>query len=341
MRSELIEKVQDRMEDQDSEALAVTQAENLEYLTGIHDISGVLILTQDDWHFVVPKFFRYSVQGISNTRVHGGSEEREGMLRNIFDDIGVDEVSADREGEFADVDFNRLEVLKESRMRKTDKEIEKIRRACKIGDSAFNHLQAFFETGRSEWELAASIELFFRQEGSYNSFDPLVHFNTTEPHRTPGDRKADKGDLVLVDLGCKYRGYCSDMTRMIPNSCKGDRKELIEAVSEIQKSSLERVESGAEISEIASSAVDKVDDLGFSVDNHYLHSLGHGVGVEIHEAPGMSVESEGTLDTGMVITIEPGLYVPDLGGVRIEDTVVVKDDGFERLTKEKKIYERG
>lgn len=340
MRSELIDKVQGLMEEKDLEAFAVTRGKNMEYLSGIHDVSGVLIITPDDWKFLVSKFFRYSAEKISNTRVYRDPEERTEMMEDIFSEIGVEKVASDMEGEFADVAFERSDLLKEARSIKTDREIEKIKRACKIGDSAFNHLEGFFEVGRSEWELASSIELFFRQEGSYNSFDPLVHFNTVEPHRPPGDRKAEKGDLVLVDLGCKYKGYCSDMTRMIPNSCRGESKELIEAVSEIQRRSLEMVESGAEASEIAESAQDQVEDLGFSVDNHYLHSLGHGVGVAIHEAPNMSVESESVLEEGMVVTIEPGLYVPDIGGVRIEDTVVVKENGFERLTKEKRIYER-
>ncbi len=340
MRSELIERVQCLMEERDIEAFAVTQGKNLEYLTGIHDIFGVLVLTKNDWQFVVPKFFRYSVDDIPNTHVHGDVEERKEILERIFEDIGIEDVPTDRKEDLIDRESENMDIMKEARIKKTAKEIERMKRACSIGDSAFNHLSGFFEIGRSEWELAASVELFFRQEGVYNAFDPLVHFNTFEPHRPPGDKEAEKGDLVLTDLGCKYQGYCSDMTRMIPNSYRGEEKKLVDAVAEIQKSSLERVRADADISDIASSARDRVEGLGFSVEDHYIHSLGHGVGVEIHEPPSMSVDSEITLEPGMVVTVEPGLYVPGTGGVRIEDTVVVREDGFERLTGEKRIYER-
>ncbi|MDY6789623.1 MAG: Xaa-Pro peptidase family protein [Candidatus Nanohaloarchaea archaeon] len=340
MRPDLIQRFQDMMEEEDIPAFAVVESSNLEYFTGIDDLSGVLVLTQEDRIMAVPKFFRYSFQEVSGARVYTDSEDRKETLESIFKDLGIDSILSDREGELSGIDMEKSGLVEKARIRKTDKEVDKLKKAAKLGDRAFEHLFDRFKPGMSEWKLASEVEQFFRRNNAYNSFDPLVHFNTVEPHRNPDERTADRSDLVLADIGCKLNGYCSDMTRMIPNDTSGDREELIEAVSDLQRRCLERVEPGAEISSMAGFARDRAEELGFSVEKNYLHSLGHGVGVDIHEQPSVSVNSERALEPGMVITVEPGLYVPETGGVRIEDTVVVREEGFERLTLQKRIYER-
>ncbi|MDY6778244.1 MAG: M24 family metallopeptidase, partial [Candidatus Nanohaloarchaea archaeon] len=194
--------------------------------------------------------------------------------------------------------------------------------------------------GMQEWGMVKVVDSTFREHHAYNAFPTIAHVNTEEPHRPPSARMAADGDLVLVDLGCRVDGYCSDMTRMVPNQVSGERRELLDAVATIQEEVMERVEAGREKAELARFAEDRADALGYDVDEHYLHSLGHGVGVAIHERPMLTPSSEGVLEEGMVVTIEPGLYVPDVGGVRIEDQVVVREEGCERLTQAPRIYDR-
>ncbi len=336
-QARLIEKVQDRMQDEDIDVLAVTKGDNLEYLTGVHEIGGVMVLEQDDWQLYVSRFFRYTLEDWPNASIYDDREELGELLEQspLDDDDHIDD--ADRVSKY---DLEESNVVEEARLIKEEFEIERIRRACEIGDKAFEKVVDEFEPGMTEWELVGMIDSVFREEGVYNSFDTLAHINTLEPHRELTDEEAEEGDLVLVDLGCFYEGYASDMTRMVPNDVSGDRKELLEDVAEIQEAALDRVEAGMEIGELCDYVKELVEDRGYSVEEQYLHSLGHGVGVVVHEGPRMTSGNDRELEENMVITVEPGLYVPGVGGVRIEDTVVVKQNGYERLTETEKVSER-
>jgi len=336
MREECIEKVRREMEDRDIETFAVADQANLEYLTGVPDVSGVFVFARDDWQFFVPKFFRYSFDDVSRATIFSSSEERSQLLDDAIDDG----VLTDDPDSFGDHELESADVMRAARLTKTAPEIEKIRKACNIGSEVFRSLATTFETGMTEWELVGVVDEEFRRSGTYNSFDTLVHANTLEPHREPRDDRIERGDTLLVDLGCRLNGYCSDMTRMLPNDLAGERERLVDDVAEIQQECLSMVRGGRSIADIGSRAEEVVVEKGYSPEDHYLHSLGHGVGVEIHEPPVVRAGNDTELEEGMVITIEPGLYVPGRGGARIEDQVVVREDGYERLTEEKRIYER-
>jgi Xaa-Pro aminopeptidase len=337
MREEVVEKVRGVMEETDLERLVVTKKPNLEYLTGIKDLSGVLLLEQGTYRLVTSKFFRYSVQGWSNASVYVTPEEREELVEELALQDGD---AADRVEIGEDVELEQTDIIAQARLTKTGREIEVMRKACSIGSSSFEHILHSFEPGMTEFELVKVADGVMRDHGVHNAFETLAHTDTTEPHRMSDTRTVEEGRTLLVDLGCRYNMYCSDMTRMVPNSYVGEAKQLVDDIGAIQQEALERVAAGADAGEIARAAEDAAADKGYEIDEHYLHSLGHGVGVEVHEGPTLHSSSESVLEEGMVVTVEPGLYVPGVGGVRIEDQVVVREDGYERLTKQPRIYDR-
>lgn len=239
------------------------------------------------------------------------------------------------------------EILNNSRNLKTQLEIERMRKAAEFGIKGFKAIYENIKDGITEKELAAIAEFEMRKAGADGtSFDTIVASGTRSafPHAKTSDKKIEKGDIIIVDIGAKYNGYCSDMTRTflfdsdtVDNHIE-EKKQLINLVNEGQKFGLDNIKTGKKGSEI-----DKVvreffkkeyDDWG----NRFIHSLGHGVGIDIHEDPYLSPISENELKEGMCVTVEPGLYIPELGGARTEDLIVVKKDGFEILTDMEKYY---
>ncbi|MCJ7450341.1 MAG: Xaa-Pro peptidase family protein [Candidatus Nanohaloarchaeota archaeon QJJ-9] len=337
MEEKAVEKVQDEMRREDIPTLVVSKQSNIEYLTGITELSGVVVLHQDSFDILASKFSRYSTRELSNIEVYTGGDEKEELLKEAG--LGQDGF-ADAPGRFENFDLNGSEVLEEARKYKEGYEVKRIRRGCEILSKSFRNLLSNFSPGMSEWEAVNQVDKTFREEGVYHAFNPLVHSNVKEPHRHPSHEEIEKGDLFLVDQGCRVDNYCSDMTRMVPNHVEGERKDLIDTVSRIQKKLIAYVEPGIEASELAEYARSMVEEQGFSVEKHFLHGVGHGVGIDIHEYPSIEAESDDLLEEGMVFTIEPGLYVPGVGGVRIEDSLVMKKEEAVRLTGEKRIYER-
>jgi len=166
------------------------------------------------------------------------------------------------------------------------------------------------------------------------AFDTIISsgYRSALPHGVASDKRIERGDLVVIDLGALYRHYNSDITRTIVVGKPSEKqKEIYEIVLEAQKSAVEKAKPGMTAKELDSIARNIIAEYGYG--DYFIHSLGHGVGLEIHEPPRISQYDETVLKEGMVITIEPGIYIPKLGGVRIEDTVVITKDGAKRLTK--------
>ncbi|MDY6770614.1 MAG: Xaa-Pro peptidase family protein [Candidatus Nanohaloarchaea archaeon] len=342
MRDAMLERVRARMREEDVEVLAVTEDMNVEYLFDIHPpgtdgFSGIVVVTQDDWRLYASKFFRYSLESISNVSIYRDREELQDL---VADGPLEDGCHADDPDRFSELDLERSGIVQECRKVKQPAEVERMRRASDTTSQVFDELLDWFEPEVTEWDIVEQVDAGFRRRSLFNAFETLAHASTLEPHRLPRDADIEEGETLLVDMGCRFKGYCSDMTRMVPNELDGDRMELVEALGDIQRRLLDRVEAGRQVSALAGFAEDLVDEQGYSVDKHYLHSLGHGVGLSVHEPPALVPSSDATLEEGVVVTVEPGLYVPEVGGVRIEDQVVVREDGFERLTTQKRIYER-
>jgi Xaa-Pro aminopeptidase len=187
-----------------------------------------------------------------------------------------------------------------------------------------------------ERELAAEIEYALRKAGASGvSFPPIVAFGegSSLPHYSPGDRPLKKGDIILIDCGCVLNGYCSDWTRSFCfGSIPGSWFEEIYAVTlDAQLAGLAACRPGAACREVDAAARDIIQDAGYG--DHFGHGLGHGLGIEVHESPRLNATSSAALAPGMVVTVEPGIYLAGRGGVRIEDLVVITENGHEVLTR--------
>ena len=206
--------------------------------------------------------------------------------------------------------------------------------AQQIAEGALKRAVSKIKAGITERELMAEINYGMILGGAEKySFETIVAFgaNSAQPHHHPSDKKLDKNELILVDMGAKYNGYCSDMTRTF---CIGSPdRQLVDVygiVLEAQEYAIKNIKAGMTCHDVDSLAREYIAANGYG--DNFGHSFGHGVGVDIHEDPRVGTNSETVLKPGMVITAEPGIYVPGLGGVRIEDMLVVKEDGVIDIT---------
>jgi Xaa-Pro dipeptidase len=227
------------------------------------------------------------------------------------------------------------EKLHYMRMVKDDKEIAILREAAKLADYGVEVGVSALAEGKTEMEVLAQIEFELKKKGIREmSFSTMVLFGekSADPHGNPGSKKLSKGDFVLFDLGVVLDGYCSDITRTViygePNE---KQKEIYQTVLEAEIAALEECKIGTRIGDLDKTARSIITDAGYG--NYFPHRLGHGLGIDVHEFPSLNENNDDQLQAGMTFTIEPGIYVPDVGGVRIEDDVLITNKGYETLTK--------
>lgn len=234
------------------------------------------------------------------------------------------------------VDLNNLRIIKE------ELEIESIKKACRLTDKGVEDILKKFKPKVSEKEIAWEFEKLIKENGGELSFDTIIAFgeNSAIPHHQTSVRKLKKGDYVLIDCGSKVEGYCSDMTRTYVFGKPSDKQKYIhQTVLKSQQKAIdyinEQLENGKEVSGLKADKVAReyIKTLGFEP---YSHGLGHGTGVLIHEPPRLSPKSKDVLKEGMVFSIEPGIYIPGFGGVRIEDLFVIKNNKLVQLTNSPK-----
>lgn len=237
---------------------------------------------------------------------------------------------------YPDVTFTRLDdQLNSMRVVKDANELAILRDAAAYADYAIEVGVSEIAEGKTELEILTAIELALKKKGiSHMSFDTMVLSGpkTASPHGKPGDRKIQKGDLVLFDLGVIYKGYCSDITRTVAfGEPSTKQKEVYETVRKAEQAAVDAVKPGVKAMELDKIARDIITEAGYG--EFFTHRLGHGLGISVHEFPSVTGNNEMELIEGMVFTIEPGIYDPNITGVRIEDDVVVTKDGVEVLTK--------
>ena len=231
--------------------------------------------------------------------------------------------------QFVDVSGNILN----SRMIKTDDEIKRLREAARISSEALPSIIEHFKEGMTEKELAADIVYEMMKAGADGpSFESIVCFgsNASIPHHLPESRKLKRGDFVLMDYGAVYRRYCSDNTRTVVfGKAEEKQKEIYSIVYEAQKKAMDMIRDGVNGRDVNSKALEVIDDTEYR--RKLMHGIGHGIGLEVHDHHALG-SSDFTLRKGMAITDEPGIYIPGYGGVRIEDDLIVKEDGFMLIT---------
>lgn len=217
---------------------------------------------------------------------------------------------------------------------KDKRELEIIAKAESIGDAAFSHILEILHTGMSEREVAFELEMFMRKLGADGlSFDTISAsgVRSAMPHGVASDKLIAKGDLLTLDFGCVYNGYCSDMTRtVVMGEPDTKQKEIYEIVLKAQTEAINAISAGAACSDIDKVARDIITDAGYG--ENFGHALGHSVGIEIHENPNFSPKSVDILQNGNVLSVEPGIYIDGWGGVRIEDLIAVSDGEIINLT---------
>ena len=228
--------------------------------------------------------------------------------------------------------------LADLRRIKTAEEIALHRQAEHIGDIAFEEILKELKPGVTELEVAAKLEYIMKMNGADKlSFESIVAsgVNSSKPHAEPGHKKIESGDFVTMDFGCVYNGYCSDMTRtVVVGKASNKQKEIYNTVLAAQLAVLDMLKPGLKGKEYDKVARDVIYGAGY--EGYFGHGLGHSVGLEIHENPRFSMTEEDIVEAGMIMTVEPGIYIPDFGGVRIEDMVVLTETGYENLTKSRK-----
>lgn len=229
--------------------------------------------------------------------------------------------------------------LSELRTIKDKLEIDLIQKACAIGDDAFNYILGKIKLGVSEKELAWELEKYIKNNLADLAFPPIIAFgtNSSVPHHQTGDQKLKSGDFILLDFGVKYNNYCSDMTRtLVFGKATARQKKIYQTILSAQQLAIKQLNNRAieQSKTILGARIDKFVR-NYIISQGYTsipHSLGHGIGLEVHEQPRLSPNSKSELKEGMVFSIEPGIYIPSFGGVRIEDLFVIKNNQLRQLT---------
>ncbi len=332
------------------DAMLVTNLSNVRYLSGFTGSNATLYLSKTkqilitDFRYIEqataqsPAFEIIDQKGLGSIKTALKCAQEEGITKLGFEAAHTSYTTymALTQSDFTLVPLTG--VVEKLREVKTEDELEKLRKAEAIGDIAFSHIVPFIEenyqNGLTEADIALELERVMRQQGASGvSFSSIVAAGAKSslPHATPGNETLHVGDFVVMDFGCVYEGYCSDMTRTIViGAPTAKHREIYEIVLQAQKAALEAIRPGVKGKAIDAIARDIITKAGYG--DYFGHGLGHSVGLDIHENPRFSSAEEQMITEGMVITVEPGIYLPGFGGVRIEDMVVVTSDGYENFT---------
>jgi Xaa-Pro aminopeptidase len=221
------------------------------------------------------------------------------------------------------------------RVRKQETEIQATQKALAVAESAFKKTAESIQPGMTEKEVAWTLEKNMREAGAESiSFPTIVASgpNSALPHAIPTDRRIKEGEPILFDWGARLDGYCSDTSRTIVLGEADDQfQQVFDVVVQAQKMAIKGIRAGASTKAVDSLARKHIEDKGFK--ERFGHALGHGTGLAVHEPPRLSPLSDTRLEAGMLVTVEPGIYLPDWGGVRIENQVVVRKEGAEVLNR--------
>lgn len=318
-----------------------------EYLTGFRGSTSAVLITPSEAVFLCD--FRYTEQASQQVRDYTVEEVAGGLEKNAGEylaRLGARRVAVEPSTLTLDQSLSVEQALgaavvpvkglgTAARQVKDAAEREKLRQATALAEASLTAVLPLLERGITESAFVAALEYEFKKRGaSGSSFSPIALFGprSSLPHGVPGEKALEHGDIVLLDLGCIRESYCSDLTRTfafgtIPGAWF---QEIYEVTLTAQLAALEAVKPGARCRDVDAVARDIISDAGYGP--YFGHGLGHGVGLEIHEGPRLNQHSDAILEPGMAVTVEPGIYIPGQGGVRIEDLVLVTETGCEVLT---------
>jgi Xaa-Pro aminopeptidase len=321
----------------------LTEAEDLrKYLTGFSSTFGYVVTDCNGTTFYTdPRYLEAAKDNLKNTDI---SVKKFVDLKSILSGYKTVAIPLSRTvvPEYNKLVEMGLEVIDSTpaftaaMAIKDEGELEYVARACQIADNAFLKLLKEIKEGMSENDVAATLEYLMRKEGaSGTSFDTIVAFgeNSSVPHHETGERRLKFGDIVLIDFGCKYNGYCSDCTRTFLFGDDGKHEEFKKAYAHVLKAHMlvkEKLTPETGCRQADGIAREYLKEQG--LDKYFTHSLGHGIGINIHEYPTISPKSDSILKNGMVFSDEPGVYLEGKFGIRIEDTITLKGGKVISLT---------
>ncbi len=330
------------------EAILIHSPENRRYFTGFPSSDGYLVVTKDDAVLFADSRYIEAAQKNASCRallVTKASVE----IKEYLKDKGILKAYTEREritvsmADFFKTAFLPCRVtpskklenkINELRMVKTAEEIQCIKKAQQIAEDAFEHILTFIKPGVTEKQIALELDFYMLSHGAEAlSFETIAVTGkkTSMPHGVPDDTIVENGDFITMDFGAVYKGYHSDMTRTVAvGNVSAEQRKIYEIVLSAQKASLEILKKGVSCKDADAAARDIITGAGYG--DFFGHGTGHGVGIEIHELPNLSPRSDSILQVGNVVTVEPGIYIPNKFGVRIEDMALITEDGFENLT---------
>jgi Xaa-Pro aminopeptidase len=345
-----IDKLQELLENKKLDAFFITHIPNIRYLSNFSGSSAFVIISKGANYFITD--FRYKDQ--SHAQVKGyeiiinynNTEEIKKIFeKNGFKKIGfessrlsfsaVEKLNKDYPGiEFVPL-FEEVEKLT---LQKTPDELTKLKKAAEITDKAFSRVLELIRPGMTELDVSAEITYAHKKLGALkDSFEPIVAsgWRGALPHGIASDKVIQHGEMVTLDFGCVYEGFCSDMTRTIAIGEPNDEmKKIYQIVFDAQQKALDAAKAGMTTKQLDNVAREYIKEKGFG--ENFGHGLGHGLGIEVHEMPSVSQRGEMMLVPESIVTIEPGIYVENLGGVRIEDDIILKENGCEIMNKSRK-----
>ena len=342
-----IQTLRNKMAGQDLQGIIIADPVNVKYLTGIN-AEGILLLTRKENVYITDSRYIEYVNSVITPfdeivldDVKNISQDEYENFFMFCENVGFEEnylTYAKYKEYMHKYRVNLVEaedLITQTRSIKDSKEIESIKKACEVTDKCFEMLLSYIKPGMTEKQIARKIDRFYSENAEGNSFDTIVASgeNSSKPHAIPTDREIMSQDIITIDMGCKVDGYCSDMTRTIfVGEPTEEQRKIYNLVLKNQKSVLNQMRDGANIRTLVQSVESDFKLNGFDL----IHALGHGVGLEIHEKPLFKRKTDCILKENMVITDEPGIYIPENFGVRIEDTVLVTKQGATVLTESKK-----
>ena len=343
-----IARLRDALGGAGAEALLVTNLTNVRYLCGFSGTNGQLLVTSSSATFFTDPRYRARagdlVEGadidVYDSNLHESLGPR--VAQAGFAKVGIEAATmsvaqkAQLEGKLPGVELAPTKnLVEELRRRKEAEEVSLLREAVRISDEAFGWIVERLGPGRTEREVALDLEVEMRRRGADSvSFEPIVGSGplSAHIHHTPSDRELAAGDLMLLDFGARWQGYCSDLTRtVVLGSATDEHRDVYATVLAAQTAGIDAIAVGAACAGVDAAARAVIDDAGHGAT--FGHGLGHGVGLDIHEAPRFHKTSEDDLVAGDVATVEPGVYLAGTGGIRIEDCVLVTGEGAEVLGK--------
>jgi Xaa-Pro aminopeptidase len=347
IRMERLTKLRGKLKANNIDAILITSNYNRRYVSGFTGTAGVLIISETDAKLITD--FRYVEQAIEQAKDFEIVEHKTSLLAelgNQLKQMGIFRLGFEKntvsygqyeeyKSSFSTVSLVPISGLIENlRLIKDEQEIKILKEAAKIADAAFDHIIKYIKPGLTEREVSLELEFIMKKMGATSSsFDIIVAsgIRSALPHGVATNKVIKKGELVTLDFGAYYKGYCSDITRTVAiGKPSSELVKIYETVLEAQLKGMNGIKPGITGKEADALTRDYIHEQGYG--EYFGHSTGHGIGLEVHEGPGLSMKSDIILEPGMVVTVEPGIYISGVGGTRIEDDTVITKSGNETLT---------